>query len=262
LRLLGFNMNFAPVMSIMTDDRDLLSNGLYSRSFGRSPGEVLGYTMVYLRGLQGTGILGCAKHFPGIGAGEVDTHDEMAVIHLSHDDLIAQDLAPYIELFQREDNMVRAVMVSHGGFPNIDIHRGIAGGRLVPASINPSIVRDLLRDELGYEGLVVTDDLEMGAIAKHSEIEDAALRAILAGEDMILVCARPDLIRRAYNSLLDAARRGELSRGRIQASLRRIAAFKSTTKPPLDFDPKRFQELSMEIAELNRKLNYKYGGTF
>jgi beta-N-acetylhexosaminidase len=151
-------------------------------------------------------------------------------------------------------------MVSHGGFPNIDIHRGTAGGRLVPASINPSIVRDLLRDELGYEGLVVTDDLEMGAIAKHSEIEDSALRAILAGEDMILVCARPDLIRRAYRALLDAARRGELSRGRIQASLRRIAAFKALTKPPLTFDPKRFHELSMEVDALNRKLNYVYGG--
>jgi beta-N-acetylhexosaminidase len=260
LRLLGFNMNFAPVMSIMTDDRDLLSNGLYSRSYGRSPGEVLGYTMVYLRGLQGTGMLGCTKHFPGIGAGEVDTHEEMAVIHLTHDDLIAQDLAPYIELFQREDNMVRAVMVSHGGFPNIDIHRGIAGGRLVPASINPSIVRDLLRDELGYDGLVVTDDLEMGAIAKHCEIEEASLRAVLAGEDMLLVCARPDLIRRSYHSLLDAARRGELTRGRIQASLRRIAAFKAQTKPPLTFDPKRFQEISAEVAELNRKLNYVYGG--
>jgi beta-N-acetylhexosaminidase len=260
LRLLGFNMNFAPVMSIMTEDRDLLTNGLYSRSFGRSPGEVLGYTMVYLRGLQGTGCLGCAKHFPGIGAGEVDTHEEMAVINLTHDDLIAQDLAPYIELFQREDNMVKAVMVSHGGFPNINIHRGIAGGRLVPASINPSIVTDLLRDELGYTGLVVTDDLEMGAIAKHSEIEEAALRAVHAGEDMLLVCARPDLIRRAYNSLLEAARTGELSRERIEASLRRIAAFKTLANPPLPFDPKRLQELSMETAELNRKLSYVYGG--
>jgi beta-N-acetylhexosaminidase len=260
LRQLGFNLNFAPVMSIMTEDRDLLSNGLYSRSYGRSPGEVLGYTMVYPRGLQGTGMLGCTKHFPGIGAGEVDTHEEMAVIHLTHDDLIAQDLAPYIELFQREDNMVRAVMVSHGGFPNIDIHRGTAGGRLVPASINPSIVRDLLRDELGFDGLVVTDDLEMGAIAKHCEIEEASLRAVLAGEDMLLVCARPDLIRRSYHALLDAARSGELSRGRIQASLRRIAAFKSMTKPPQQFDPKRFQELSADVAELNRKLNYNYGG--
>jgi beta-N-acetylhexosaminidase len=260
LRMLGFNMNFAPVMSIMTEDRDLLSNGLYSRSFGRSPGEVLGYTMVYLRGLQGTGLLGCAKHFPGIGAGEVDTHQEMPVIHLTHDDLLAQDLAPYIELFQREDNMVKAVMVSHGGFPNIDIHRGTAGGQLVPASINHGIVTGLLREELGYEGLVVTDDLEMGAIARHSEIEESALRAILAGEDMILVCARPDLIRRAYNSLLSAARSGELTRGRIMSSLRRISAFKALTKPPLPFDRKRLQELSAEVAELNRKLNYVYGG--
>jgi beta-N-acetylhexosaminidase len=257
---LGFNMNFAPVMSIMTEDRDLLSNGLYSRSFGRSPGEVLGYTMVYLRGLQGTGLLGCAKHFPGIGAGEVDTHQEMPVIHLTHDDLLAQDLAPYIELFQREDNMVKAVMVSHGGFPNIDIHRGIAGGHLVPASVNHGIVTGLLREELGYEGLVVTDDLEMGAIARYTEIEEAALRAILAGEDMILVCARPDLVRRAYDSLLAAARSGELSRGRLLASLRRIAAFKAITKPPLPFDKKRLQELSTEVAELNRKLNYVYGG--
>jgi beta-N-acetylhexosaminidase len=260
LRILGFNMNFAPVMSIMTEDRDLLSNGLYSRSFGRSPGEVLGYTMVYLRGLQRTGLLGCAKHFPGIGAGEVDTHEEMAVIHLTHDDLIAQDLAPYIELFQREDNMVKAVMVSHGGFPNIDIHRGIAGGYLVPASINPSIVTDLLRVELGFDGLVVTDDLEMGAIAKHCEIEEAALRAILAGEDMLLICARPDMIRRAYDALLKAARDGLLTTERIEVSLQRIAKFKSLTQAPLPFDSKRLQELSLEVVELNRKLNYVYGG--
>ncbi len=260
LRLLGINMNFAPVMSIMTEDRDLLSNGLYSRSFGRSPGEVLGYTMVYLRGLQGTGCMGCAKHFPGIGAGEVDSHEMMPIIHLTHDDLIAKDLAPYIELFQREDNMVRAVMVSHGGFPNIDIQRGFAGGHLVPASINYEIVTRLLREELNYDGLVVTDDLEMGAIAKHYEIEEAALHAILAGEDMLLICARPDLIRRGYQALLAAARDGSLTQERIESSLRRIAFFKSLTQPPLPFDAKRFNELSMEVAELNRKLNYNYGG--
>jgi beta-N-acetylhexosaminidase len=260
LRMLGFNMNFAPVMSIMTDDRDLLSNGLYSRSYGRSPGEVLGYTMVYLRGLQATGLLGCAKHFPGIGAGEVDSHDEMPIIQLTHDDLIAQDLAPYIELFQREDNMVRALMVSHGGFPNIDIHRGTAGGRLVPASINQEIVTHLLRDELGYEGLVVTDDMEMGAIAKHYQIEDAVRLAIEAGEDMLLICARPELIRRGFQSLLQAARDGVLTEARINLSLRRIAAFKALTRPPLSFDAARFNQLCEETAALNRKLNYTYGG--
>jgi beta-N-acetylhexosaminidase len=260
LRLLGFNLNFAPVLSIMTEDRDLLSNGLYSRSYGRSPGEVLGYTMTYLRALQRTGCLGCAKHFPGIGAGEVDSHEEMPIIHLSHEDLIAQDLAPYIELFQREDNMVRAVMVSHGGFPNIDIHRGIAGGPLVPASINFSIVTRLLRDELGYTGLVLTDDLEMGAIAKHVPVEDAALRAVEAGEDMLLICATPALIRRGYDALVAAAREGRLTRERVELSLRRIAAFKALAQPPLPFDAHRFQELSHEVAELNRKLNYVYGG--
>src|SRR5437773_4611167 len=90
LRRLGFNLNFAPVMSIMTEQRDLLSNGLYSRSYGRSPGEVLGYTTVYMRGLQGTGCLGCLKHFPGIGAGEVDSHMAMPVVSMTHDDLMAQ----------------------------------------------------------------------------------------------------------------------------------------------------------------------------
>jgi beta-N-acetylhexosaminidase len=261
LRMLGFTINFAPVMSIMTDDRDLLSNGLYSRSFGRSPGEVLGYTTVYMRGLQGTGLLGCLKHFPGIGAGEVDSHEEMPVVRLSHDDLIAQDLAPYIELFQRRDDRVRCVMVSHGGFPNIDIKGELTGGRLEPASLNYNIVTSLLREELGYEHLVVTDDLEMGAIARHCEIEDAAVRAALAGEDMLLICATPEKIRRGYHGLLEAATSGKLTEQRIKETLDRIARTKTIMEPPLPLDLARFQQLADEILKLNAKLNYTYGGT-
>ncbi|PWT91923.1 MAG: hypothetical protein C5B55_07255 [Blastocatellia bacterium] len=261
LRMLGFNLNFAPVMSIMTDDRDLLSNGLYSRSYGRSPGEVLGYTTVYMRGLQGTGCYGCLKHFPGIGAGEVDSHEEMPVVRLSHDDLIAQDLAPYIELFQRKDDRVRCVMVSHGGFPDIDIREETTGGLLEPASLNYNIVTELLREELGYQHLVVTDDLEMGAIARHCEIEDAAVRAFLAGEDMLLICASPEKIRRGYHALLEAARKGELPKERIRSSLRRISAMKSLVQPPLPLGLDRFKALSTEIEALNKKLNYTYGGT-
>jgi beta-N-acetylhexosaminidase len=184
----------------------------------------------------------------------------MPIIKLSHDDLIAQDLAPYIELFQREDNMVRAVMVSHGGFPNIDLRSGTAGGRLVPASINAEIVTRLLREELGYDGIVVTDDLEMGAIARHYEIEETVRLAVEAGEDMMLICARPDLIRRGYESLLQAARDKVITEERIDVSLRRIAAYKALARPPLPFDPARLGELSAEIATLNRKLNYTYGG--
>ena len=261
LRLLGFNMNFAPVMSIMTDERDLLSNGLYSRSFGRSPGEVLGYTTVYLRGLQETGIVACLKHFPGIGAGEVDSHEQMPMVSLSHDDLMAQDLAPYIELFQRKDDRVRCVMVSHGGFPNIDIIKGVTGGLLEPASLSHNIVTNLLRDELGYQHLVVTDDLEMGAIAKHCEIEAAVVRAFLAGNDMMLICAHPDTIRRGYQSLLGVARDGRLPKDRVRASLKRIAALKAIAKQPPAFDSKKFKSLSEETTALNVKLNYKYGGT-
>jgi len=261
LRMLGFNMNFAPVMSIMTEDRDLLSNGLYSRSFGRSPGEVLGYTTVYMRGLQGTGCLGCLKHFPGIGAGEVDSHEKMPVVRLSHDDLIAQDLAPYIELFQRRDDRVRCVMVSHGGFPNIDIREEMTGGLLEPASLNYHIVTKLLRQELGYRHLVVTDDLEMGAIARHCEIEDATVRAALAGEDMLLICASPDKIRRGYQGLLEAARSGRLPEDRIRESLERIARTKTIIEPPLPLDLARFKQLSDDVIKLNSKLNYTYGGT-
>jgi beta-N-acetylhexosaminidase len=261
LRMLGFNMNFAPVMSIMTEDRDLLSNGLYSRSFGRSPGEVLGYTTVYMRGLQGAGCLGCLKHFPGIGAGEVDSHEEMPVVQLSHDDLIAQDLAPYIELFQRRDDRVRCVMISHGGFPNIDIRKEVTGGLLEPASLNYNIVTTLLREELGYKHLVLTDDLEMGAISRHCEIEDAVVRATLAGEDMLLICASPDKIRRGYRGLLASAREGKLSAGRVRQSLQRIARTKETVEPPLPLNLEIFQRLSDDIAKLNSKLNYTYGGT-
>ena len=261
LRMLGFNINFAPVMSIMTEDRDLLSNGLYSRSFGRSPGEVLGYTTVYMRGLQGTGLLGCLKHFPGIGAGEVDSHEEMPVVQLSHDDLIAQDLAPYIELFQRRDDRVRCVMVSHGGFPYIDIREEITGGLLEPASLNYNIVTKLLREELGYKHLVVTDDLEMGAIARHCEIEDAVVRAALAGEDMMLICASPEKIHRGYHGLLAASKTGTLSEQRIRQSLERIARTKTIMEPPLPLDLERFKSLADEIIRLNSKLNYTYGGT-
>jgi beta-N-acetylhexosaminidase len=260
LRMLGFDINFAPVMSIITQERSQLTNGLYSRSYGRSPGEVLGYTTVYMRGLQATGCLGCLKHFPGIGAGAIDSHIEMPLVPLSRDDLLAQDLAPYIELFQRADDRVRVVMVSHGGFPNIDIKKGTTGGLIEPASLSSSIVTHLLRQELGYRHLVVTDDLEMGAIAKHCEIEDAVVRAFNAGEDMLLICATPETIRRGYRALSKAAREGEVSEKRINASLKRIAATKFLAQPPLPLDMNRYQQLANEITELNQTLEYRYPG--
>ncbi|HBB96652.1 MAG TPA: hypothetical protein DC054_14805 [Blastocatellia bacterium] len=260
LRMLGIDINFAPVMSIITQERSQLTNGLYSRSFGSSPGEVLGYTTVYMRGLQGTGCLGCLKHFPGIGAGTVDSHIEMPMVPLSRDDLLAQDLAPYIELFQRADDRVRVVMVSHGGFPNINIEKGTTGGLVEPASISPTIVSQLLRKEMGYRHLVVTDDLEMGAIAKQYEIEEAVVKAFNAGEDMLLICATPTTIRRGYHALVEAARNKQLSERRIQGSLKRIAATKTLAQGPRPLDMERYEKLANDIRELNKRLEYIYPG--
>jgi beta-N-acetylhexosaminidase len=174
---------------------------------------------------------------------------------------MAQDLAPYIELFTREDDKVRAVMVSHGGFPQIDIKHAIVGGRLEPASLSYHISHTLLRGELGFDHLVLTDDLEMGAITKHYEIEESTRRAFLAGQDMLLICSREDMTRRGFDSLVDAANRGEISRDRIDESLRRIAEFKSLLRPPTPLDTDHYQSLSKEIAQLNQKLNYSYGGS-
>ena len=260
LRMLGLNINFAPVMSIITHERSLLTNGLYSRSFGSSPGEVLGYTTVYMRGLQAKGVLGCLKHFPGIGAGTVDSHIEMPMVPLSRDDLLAQDLAPYIELFQREDDRVRVVMVSHGGFPFIDIKKGTTGGLIEPASISKGIVTNLLRKELGYNHLVVTDDLEMGAISKQFEIEDASVKAFAAGEDMLLICATPETIRRGYRGVLKAAREKRISERRMQESLSRIAETKALMQPVTPLSMERFNQLAQEIKDLNKRLDYVHPG--
>jgi beta-glucosidase-like glycosyl hydrolase len=127
--------------------------------------------------------------------------------------------------------------------------------------VNYAIVTELLREELGYQYLVVTDDMEMGAIARHYKIEDAAVKAFMAGEDMLLICADSDKIRRGYRSLLSAAKDGRVPQSRIQASLRRIEATKSITAPPDPLDPDRFHALADEINDLNSKLNYVYGGT-
>ena len=119
----------------------------------------------------------------------------------------------------------------------------------------------LLREELGYKHLVVTDDLEMGAITRHCEIGEAARRAFFAGQDMLLICSRPDSIRRGFDSLLQDARSGALSIERLHMSLARIGDFKSLVHQPLPLDTSRFEELSEEITELNKKLNYSYGGS-
>ncbi len=176
------------------------------------------------------------KHFPGIGASEIDSHEEIPVIHLSHDDLLAQDLAPYIELFQMEDKPVKAVMISHGGFPIIDLEEGTAVGKLKPATLRHNIVTKLLREELNFKNLAITDDLEMGAITKNHSIEEAARLAFDAGNDSLLICSKPENIRRAYDKMLEAYKSGNLREERLNESLQLIESFISQMQKALAFD--------------------------
>jgi len=255
LSILGFNMNFAPVLDILDETRESLSNGLYSRSFGRSAGEVFGYSSAYLSGLQSKGILGCLKHFPGLGASKIDSHDELPLIRLTYEELARKDISPYVEFFRRSqihgnnDEKIHAVMVGHGAYLELEPER-----MKIPASLSKTIISNLLREKLNYKGLVLTDDLEMGAILKHYSIEDAVKLAFEAGQDMFLICSNADSVVKAYQSILSAFRSNELSERRLEESLERIAQVKTALRLPTEFDKTQLLELCEEIAKLNEQI--------
>lgn len=255
---LGFNMNFAPVVDILDTERKTFINGLYSRAFGENKNDVVQFAGEYLNVLQKNGCLGCVKHFPGLGASEVDSHEELPTVNLSRGELFNKDLFPYIELFKT--GRVHAVMTAHAGFPKFDLQETDSNDKLLPSSLSFNIVTKLLREELGYRGLTISDDLEMGAILKNYGIGEACKMAINAGQDMLAICANPESIRIGFQAVLNAVENGEISESKLNKSLTRIAHLKTLIKPPLPFDAARLAVLSGEIAALNKQLNYPYGG--
>lgn len=252
LRILGFNMNFAPVVDVVDEKRGKFSNGLYSRAFG-SKEMVVELASGFLKTLEENGCLGCLKHFPGLGASEVDSHDELPNVNLTKEELYSTDIFPYRELFKKQS--VSAVMVAHAAYPKLDLQEPDQNGTLLPSSLSFNIVTKLLRREMGFEGLVLTDDLEMGAILKNYGIGEACKRAILAGEDMLSICAGVDAIYEGYSTVKGALDSGEISEARIDESLKRIAFTKSLISEPLPFDISRLEYLSGEIVNLNKSLN-------
>ena len=258
LQILGFNMNFAPVVDVADESRKKFSNGLYSRSFGNSKEDVIGLAGEYLNTLQTNGCLGCIKHFPGLGASEVDSHEELPKVFLTRQDLFENDLVPYRELFKT--GQVHAVMVAHAGFPMFDLQETDSDGKLLPSSLSYNFVTKLLREDLGFKGLAITDDLEMGAILKNYGIGEACKMAINAGEDMLAICANAESVRTGFHAVLDAVLKEEITETRINQSLVKIAHLKYLMHPPLPFEAARLQVLSGRIAELNTQLNYSYGG--
>ena len=250
--ILGFNMDFAPVVDVITPERESVSNGLFSRAFGRSTADVGEMAGAFLKSLQNNGILGCAKHFPGLGASRVDSHEELPQVDIADDELREVDLTPYTRLI--ESQILHSVMVAHAAYPNTRLQERTADGKLLPSSLSRRVITDLLREELGFSGLVITDDLEMGAIVNNFGVGEACVMAVEAGADMLAICADPGRIRKGFEAMLDAVMSGRIGEERLGESLGRIAAAKALLKVPPSFDAERLAELSDEVVRLKDSL--------
>jgi beta-N-acetylhexosaminidase len=253
VRRLGFNMDFAPVVDVIDLERSHRTNGLYSRTFGSSAEEVTKLAAAFLESLQAGGCLGCVKHFPGLGASEVDSHEELPRVSISENELMSVDLAPYESLLSR--GLIHSVMVAHATYPEVGLQEVDQNGKLLPSSLSGSIVDGLLRRDLRFDGLVITDDLEMGAIVRNYGVSEACKLAIEAGVDMLAICAGVRAIEEGYADLLESVRDGRIAEARVDQSVQRIFKFKTLLHKPLSFDQRRLEELSEMIADLNKNLN-------
>ena len=252
IRVLGFNMDFAPSVDLIDDGRSGRSNGIQTRTFGATKEQVVEFSSAFLNSLEAKGSLGCIKHFPGLGASTVDSHEELPQVLISEEELRSVDLYPYRRLLENSDRL--SVMVAHAAFPNTRLQEVDQNGKLLPSSLSSSFVNGLLRNELGFDGLTITDDLEMGAIVRNYGIGEACRMALRAGMDMFAICANPDAIREGYSAVLSAARSGEIAESRIDESLERIERYRSYLTPPAEFDAARLNEISEEIAAFKNEL--------
>ncbi len=253
IRILGFNMDFAPVADVVDENRECSNNGLFSRAFGGSADDVVELAGGFLDELQNGGVVGCLKHFPGLGASRVDSHEELPLVDIQEVEFVSKDLVPYRTVIGA--NRAKMVMIGHAAYPQLDLQEVDQNGRLLPSSLSRKIVTELLRTELGFDGVAITDDLEMGAIVKNYGIGEACKVAINAGNDMVAICANPESIREGFSAVSDAVRKGTISEARIDASLARIDHLRSKLSLPLDFNSDRLEQLSSSIAELNARLN-------
>ncbi len=212
LKLVGINTNLTPVLDVNLRGPEGI---MASRSYGSDPLEVAELGAVCIREFQEAGIIACAKHFPGIGDTDLDSHLDLPVQPKEKMELERVELVPFREAIKIPPG---AVMISHIRYPAYDLKH--------PASLSGAIITGLLRQTLGYDGLVLTDDLEMGAIGRHYEIEEALLLAFTAGVDCLLVCHSPEKIEKGYFFLLNKIKKGAISEDRFKQSLMRILTLK------------------------------------
>lgn len=243
VKAFGFNTTFAPVVDLgLAESAQVMG----SRCAGSTAAEIVTYARSFLDGLKRENVAGCGKHFPGLGAGVVDSHFETPEIRRDWETLWEADLAPYREL----GNAVPMVMVNHAAYPNTK-------GKNEPASASAFWITTVLRDRIGYRGLVVSDDLEMGGILKFLPVEEAAIAAVRAGTDLMLICHSAELILRAYETLLREAESSTAFRNLLQerardGSRKRARLFgKSVAKAP---SPKQLLALKDRILKFGERI--------
>ena len=209
LKSLGFNINFAP-------DADL---GLaYSRSYSTDPDRVVAFASAVGKAYEDSGLWYSYKHFPGIGKTDVDLHADTSVVPVSKDVLINEDTKVFVDLMAKSKPNSYMIMVSHAMYPTIDSDH--------PSSLSKTIITDWLRRDMQYNGVVVTDDMDMGALAKHYTFGDMAVQSILAGSDILMVCHAYENMQEAYNGLMKAVKDGRISKERLNESVKRILLMK------------------------------------
>lgn len=215
LKDLGFNVDFAPVADVITNPANTV---IGDRSFGEDRDRVSGMASAFAQGLSANDVIAVYKHFPGHGGTEADTHEGYAYTMRTKEELLENELVPFQKAV---DDGAGMIMVAHISLPAVT-------GDDTPATLSKEIVTDLLRDEMGYDGVVITDALNMGAIANGYTAGESAVYALQAGCDILLM---PSDFKTAYQAVLSAVRSGALSEERIDRSVIRILNLKQKMRP-------------------------------
>ena len=209
LKDMGINVNFAPVADVGSNDK---------RSYSTDANTVIDFVRAATEGYQQENIIYSLKHFPGIGKGRVDSHVDSSSIDVAKEVLMAEDILPFKTIIDENEPNDYFILVSHLKYPALDEE--------YPASLSSKIMTDLLRNELGYKGIIITDDMEMGAVANHNDFRSIGVKAVKAGADIVLVCHEYEHQQEVYLGLLDAVNSGEISQERIDESVKRIIKVK------------------------------------
>jgi beta-N-acetylhexosaminidase len=236
LRAVGINWNLAPVVDML---HNINNPSVGTRSLGSDPVQVGELAAAQIRGFQKAGVAACAKHFPGLGNTPIDTHDELAVIGDSLDTLRQGDLIPFRAVAEVG---VSSIMITHVNFPALDAR--------YPSTMSYEIITGLLRQEVGFEGLICTDCMEMNAITKHYPASESGVRAAQGGADMILYSHTRPRQTEAYEAILAAAQSGEISLERIDSAAARVMMFKQRFVFKDQLDPRLIRHPShLEISQ-------------